>query len=69
MAETEDKKAAESGVEPRLGEGLAAGIYDDSALPAGTLDPVYEAKARVLNRAIQDIGMGWYQWQLFIVIG
>jgi hypothetical protein len=45
------------------------------------LDPVYTAKARVLNRAvsqasfaviddkIQDIGMGRYQWQLFIVIG
>lgn len=35
----------------------------------GTFDPVYEAKARVLNRAIQDIGMGAYQWQLFVVIG
>ena len=20
-------------------------------------------------RQIQDIGMGWYQWQLFIVVG
>ncbi|KAI9804458.1 MAG: hypothetical protein M1825_001357 [Sarcosagium campestre] len=40
-----------------------------SALPEGTIDPVYEAKARVLNDAIQEIGMGWYQWQLFIVIG
>ncbi|SPN97706.1 related to 4-hydroxybenzoate transporter [Cephalotrichum gorgonifer] len=33
------------------------------------LDPVYEAKATVLNHAIQEIGMGWYQWQLFIVVG
>lgn len=33
------------------------------------LDPVYAAKARVLNRAVQDIGMGKYQWQLFVVIG
>ena len=39
------------------------------ALPKGSLDPVYEAKARVLNTAIQEIGMGKYQWQLFIVIG
>lgn len=39
------------------------------ALAVQTNDPVYDAKARVLNRAIQDIGMGWYQWQLFIVIG
>jgi MFS family permease len=42
----------------------------EGALPEGTtLDPVYEAKARVLNRAIQEIGMGRYQWQLFVVIG
>ena len=32
-------------------------------------DAVYKAKANVLNRAIQDIGMGRYQWQLFVVIG
>ncbi|KAH6683006.1 major facilitator superfamily transporter [Halenospora varia] len=42
---------------------------NDAALPKGTIDPVYEAKARVLNNAIQEIGMGWYQWQLFIVVG
>ncbi|KUJ13586.1 MFS general substrate transporter [Mollisia scopiformis] len=41
----------------------------DAAIPKGTIDPVYEAKARVLNHAIQEIGMGWYQWQLFIVVG
>ncbi|KFY63340.1 hypothetical protein V496_04025 [Pseudogymnoascus sp. VKM F-4515 (FW-2607)] len=40
-----------------------------AAIPKGTIDPVYEAKARVLNHAIQEIGMGWYQWQLFIVVG
>jgi len=45
------------------------GFDDDGAIPKGQLDPIYEAKARVLNRAIQDIGMGWYQWQLFIVVG
>lgn len=33
------------------------------------IDPVYENKARVLNSAIQEIGMGWYQWQLFVVVG
>jgi hypothetical protein len=33
-------------------------------LEEGSLDPVYEAKARVLNKAIQDIGMGRYQWQV-----
>lgn len=41
----------------------------EGVLEAGSLDPVYAAKARVLNKAIQEIGMGRYQWQLFIVIG
>jgi len=40
-----------------------------AVLEEGSLNPVYEAEARVLNEAIQDIGMGRYQWQLFIVIG
>ena len=31
-------------------------IYED-----GTVDPVYQAKARLLNIAIQEIGMGRYQ--------
>jgi hypothetical protein len=40
-----------------------------SVLEDSSLDPVYAAKARILNKAIQEIGMGRYQWQLFIVIG
>lgn len=36
----------------------------DAVLGDGAVDPVYEAKARVLNKAIQDIGMGRYQWQV-----
>ncbi|KAL2372396.1 MFS transporter, metabolite:H+ symporter [Blastomyces gilchristii SLH14081] len=40
-----------------------------ATLPSGSADPIYEAKAQLLNQAILDIGMGWYQWQLFIVIG
>jgi hypothetical protein len=74
--------------EPKLPqvEQLPSGVEDASAIPKGTIDPVYEAKARVLNHAvskltpvakrryltssqIQEIGMGWYQWQLFIVVG
>lgn len=27
----------------------------------GSVDPVYHAKARVLNQALQEIGMGKYQ--------
>lgn len=43
----------------------------DAAPPAVLtgIDPVYEAKANTLNVAIQEIGMGWYQWQLFVVVG
>ncbi|KAK3935927.1 MFS siderochrome iron transporter 1 [Diplogelasinospora grovesii] len=48
---------------------LSIGSSDDAIIPKGQIDPVYEAKARVLNHAIQEIGMGWYQWQLFIVVG
>ena len=36
----------------------------DGVLGEGAVDPVYEAKARVLNKAIQEIGMGRYQWQV-----
>ena len=38
--------------ESRLGGDVAVGINDESTLPKGTIDPVYEAKARVLNRAV-----------------
>lgn len=31
------------------------------------LDPVYAAKAQLLNEALLDIGMGRYQWLLVIV--
>ncbi|KAI9743458.1 MAG: hypothetical protein M1818_002770 [Claussenomyces sp. TS43310] len=41
----------------------------ETTIPKGSIDPVYEAKARVLNHAVQEIGMGWYQWQLFMVVG
>ena len=34
----------------------ATDLFED-----GTVDPVYQAKARVLNAAIQEIGMGKYQ--------
>lgn len=36
--------------------GPAMDLYED-----GYSDPVYHAKARILNHAIQDIGMGRYQ--------
>ncbi|KAJ4002528.1 hypothetical protein NW752_012494 [Fusarium irregulare] len=51
------------------GHGIVEAIDDEAIIPKGALDPVYEAKARILNRAVQDLGMGRYQWELFIVIG
>lgn len=61
-----DRPDDSDGYRDRLGSEVAIGIDDISALPKGTVDPVYEAKARVLNRAIQDIGMGWYvSWHAF----
>ncbi|KAG7443370.1 MFS general substrate transporter [Guyanagaster necrorhizus] len=35
----------------------------------GTIDPIYQRKAHILNDAIQGIGMGKYQWALFVVTG
>ncbi|KAL2842620.1 major facilitator superfamily domain-containing protein [Aspergillus pseudodeflectus] len=32
-------------------------------------DSVYDRKAKIINRAIQDIGMGRYQWGLFVLCG
>jgi hypothetical protein len=32
---------------------LPAGVDDASAIPKGQIDPVYEAKARVLNHAVR----------------
>ncbi|KAH9891836.1 MFS general substrate transporter [Cubamyces lactineus] len=40
-------------------------IFEDDS----GVDPVYQAKARILNDAFQEIGMGRYQWYLFIVAG
>ncbi|KAJ7623409.1 MFS general substrate transporter [Roridomyces roridus] len=41
----------------------------DDLLDENTLDPVYHAKTRVVNNAIQDIGMGRYQYYLFVCAG
>ena len=33
------------------------------------VDPVFEAKAAIINSAFQQIGMGKYQWKLFALCG
>lgn len=44
-------------------------LYDIFEGDENAVDPVYHAKARVLNAAFQEIGMGRYQWYLFFVGG
>ena len=39
-------------------DGISLSAVDDTtALPTGSTDPVYEAKARVLNRAVRTQGL------------
>lgn len=53
-------------------EKIDTGDYVASAkqpvLPPGVIDPIYAAKAQTLNNAIQELGMGRYQWELFILV-
>ncbi|KAF1830677.1 MFS general substrate transporter [Decorospora gaudefroyi] len=46
---------------------LKAEIEADVA--ASDTDTPYDRKAKVINKAIQDMGMGRYQWQLFALCG
>ncbi|EAU32826.1 conserved hypothetical protein [Aspergillus terreus NIH2624] len=48
-------------------EALRAQVESDVA--ASGHDSVYDRKAKVINKAIQDIGMGRYQWELFVLCG
>lgn len=43
-----------------VGREAPAAVLEELALG----DPVYAAKARLLNKAIMEIGMGTYQWQV-----
>jgi hypothetical protein len=36
---------------------LTENVFTDDAV-----DPIYQAKAHILNDALQEIGMGKYQW-------
>lgn len=41
----------------------------DADESSGGHDTAYDRKAKVINKAITDIGMGPYQWKLFILCG
>ena len=67
--DTRPKDGASVRSTPSFNNGLPNEEELVPTLLKGSIDPVYEGKAQVLNSAIQDIGMGRYQWQLFIVVG
>lgn len=48
-------------------ESLRSEVETD--ITASGLDTSYDRKAKVINIAIQDIGMGRYQWELYILCG
>ncbi|KAF6226411.1 hypothetical protein HO133_009277 [Letharia lupina] len=48
-------------------EGLRAEV--DLDIAASGHDTAYDRKSKVINKAIMDIGMGPYQWQLFVLCG
>ncbi|KAI9789900.1 MAG: hypothetical protein M1816_005669 [Peltula sp. TS41687] len=52
---------------PYTVEGLKLEI--EEALATAAHDTIYDRKSKVINKAIQDIGMGWYNWQLFVLCG
>ncbi|KAL2845930.1 major facilitator superfamily domain-containing protein [Aspergillus pseudoustus] len=63
-----EANAQEKGVAGSLTlESLRAEI--ESGVVVSGHDSVYDRKAKIINRAIQDIGMGRYQWGLFVLCG
>ena len=45
------------------------GVPMENLKLGGAVDPVFEAKASVVNAAFQAMGMGRYQWKLFFLCG
>ncbi|CAG8982309.1 hypothetical protein HYALB_00005309 [Hymenoscyphus albidus] len=60
-------RTSSSTYDPYTIEGLKAEVNEDVA--ASGHDTAYDLKSKVINKAIQDIGMGWYNWELFILCG
>ncbi|CAL3972766.1 unnamed protein product [Diplocarpon coronariae] len=65
----EDKVLRTSNAEysPYTIEGLRAEVNEE--LAAGGHDTAYDLKSKIINKAIQDIGMGRYNWELFLLCG
>ncbi|KAB8259021.1 major facilitator superfamily domain-containing protein [Aspergillus pseudonomiae] len=78
----DEKSDARSDKAPSEENGVATSLSDNAHLTIESLraevesdivasghDSAYDRKAKVINRAIQDIGMGRYQWELFALCG
>jgi hypothetical protein len=52
MAEAIEKTSIERDERDRQSKAVPSAVDDVGAIPKGTIDPVYEAKARVLNHAV-----------------
>ncbi|KAL4897485.1 sugar transporter [Aspergillus ambiguus] len=52
-----------------VSRGSTSPSLSDHHDPSHSIHSAYHNNAGVLNRALQDIGMGRYQWQLFALIG
>jgi len=55
---SEDEKQRSSDVVTGVVHGETQDVYDEEE---SGVDPIYQAKARILNDAFQEIGMGKYQ--------
>ncbi|ODA80247.1 hypothetical protein RJ55_03205 [Drechmeria coniospora] len=57
-------------LEPDAAEYTIEGLRQETRQgPSGRRWTEYEIKSKLINKAIQDIGMGTYNWQLFILCG
>jgi hypothetical protein len=52
MAEEIEKTPIERSERDTVLKAVPSAVDDAGAIPKGTIDPVYEAKARVLNHAV-----------------
>jgi MFS family permease len=69
MVKTEDAANKQSPGEDQTEEHTVSASSSVNELYEDEFDSVYLAKSKVLSNAIQDIGMGKYQWILFVVAG
>ncbi|KAH8827770.1 MFS general substrate transporter [Flagelloscypha sp. PMI_526] len=67
MSESVPDSPVKSDIKGKEINAVTETVYE--AEESDSLDPVYQAKAKILNNAIQEIGMGSYQWGLFVVTG